>query len=159
MFNTNNYPEDIEKAYELLLKQIKHLLSDKYNMVTNLSNASALLNQFFDNINWVGFYLYNGEKLYLGPFQGLPACTHISMGTGVCGTSASKLETLIIDNVHEFKGHIACDSASNSEIVVPMIKSGALIGVLDIDSPIFSRFDKVDKYYLEKIVNIITETM
>jgi GAF domain-containing protein len=103
--------------------------------------------------------LFDGEKLTLGPFQGLPACTLIHMGSGVCGTSASTRNTLVVDNVHDFEGHIACDGASNSEIVIPIVKDEKLIGVLDIDSPSFSRFDKVDQDYLEKVVDKLVDIL
>ena len=110
-----------------------------------------------DDINWAGFYLYKNNELVLGPFQGKPACTHIELGKGVCGSAALSRETQVIKNVHEFPGHIACDSQSNSEIVVPIIKNNILIGVLDIDSPLYSRFDEIDKKYLEEFVDILNE--
>ena len=123
-------------------------------MIANLSNASALLNQFLERINWVGFYLWDEEKneLVLGPFQGLPACVRIPFGKGVCGTAAEKRETLVVPDVNQFPGHIACDANSQSEIVIPMIKNDQLIGVLDIDSPEVNRFDEIDKKKLEEFV-------
>ncbi|MCZ2970036.1 GAF domain-containing protein, partial [Acinetobacter baumannii] len=120
------------------------------NVVANLSNASALLNQFLDRVNWVGFYVTEGNQLVLGPFQGMPACVRIPFGRGVCGVAAETKTTQLVADVHQFPGHIACDSASNSEIVVPIVKEGAVIGVLDIDSPEKNRFDEVDQRYLEK---------
>ncbi|KAF4322878.1 hypothetical protein G195_004096 [Phytophthora kernoviae 00238/432] len=109
--------------------------------------------------NWVGFYLYDGKELVLGPFQGLPACIRIPLGRGVCGTSASERRTMVVEDVHAFPGHIACDAASNSEIVVPIIKNGELYGVLDIDSPLKNRFDDEDRIFLEKAVSLITEQL
>ncbi len=124
----------IDEQYKLLIKQIKNLLDKKDNLVTNLSNFTAALKQTFPKISWVGFYLYDGSKLYLGPFQGKVACTEIKIGSGVCGTSAQKLETIVVPDVNKFPGHIACDVDSRSEIVVPIVKDGKLFGVLDLDS-------------------------
>lgn len=144
-----------EENYQLALKQIKSLIEDESNQIANLANASALLNTTLDQINWVGFYLTDGDQLVLGPFQGLPACVRIPFGKGVCGSAASKKETLIVADVNQFEGHIACDSQSMSEIVIPMIVDGAVIGVLDIDSPITNRFDRIDQIFLEEFVSII----
>ena len=157
MFHVENYKGTQIENYELVQKQLKAIIEGEHNFIANLSNASALLNIFFTDINWVGFYLYEKEtnQLVLGPFQGLPACIRIPLGKGVCGTSANKRETIVVDNVHEFPGHIACDAASNSEIVVPMVKDGELIGVLDIDSPLFNRFNETDKKGLEAFINIL----
>ncbi|MDF4730708.1 GAF domain-containing protein, partial [Vibrio parahaemolyticus] len=129
------------------------------NVVANLSNASALLNQFLDRVNWVGFYVTEGNQLVLGPFQGMPACVRIPFGRGVCGVAAETKTTQLVADVHQFPGHIACDSASNSEIVVPIIKDGNVIGVLDIDSPEKNRFDEVDQRYLEKFVETLLKHM
>lgn len=148
-----------EENYELILENQKYLLVSDDDFITSLSNLSALLNYFLEDINWVGFYLYDGTKLYLGPFQGLPACTEIKLGIGVCGNSAKDKETYIVDDVHEFPGHIACDSNSSSEIVVPIIKDNRLIGVLDIDSPIKKRFSEMDKNYLEKVVSKLVDIL
>ena len=147
-----------EENYELVIKQMQALLHDEKNQIANLSNASALLNQFLDRINWVGFYLMdsNGE-LVLGPFQGLPACVRIPLGKGVCGTSALKKETIRVEDVHQFPGHIACDAASRSEIVIPLLKDGELFGVLDIDSPEVNCFDELDQEKLEKLAAVIVE--
>ena len=123
--------------------------------MTNLANASALLNEKLGDINWVGFYTVKDGRLVLGPFQGKVACTIIPMGKGVCGTAAAQDKTQLVDNVHTFAGHIACDSASNSEIVVPMHRSGEVFGVLDIDSPVFSRFTEEDREGLEEFVRIL----
>lgn len=151
MFETKTYEGDRTKQYDMLSKQLDALLMGEGNQVANLSNASALLNQFLDRINWVGFYLTDTEQnqLVLGPFQGLPACVRIPFGRGVCGTSAAEQTTQRIEDVHQFPGHIACDAASNSEIVIPLVKDGQTIGVLDIDSPEFNRFDEVDQAGLE----------
>ncbi len=145
-----------EKNYELVQKQLTALIEDETNRIANLSNAAALLNQFLDEINWVGFYLYEEDQLILGPFQGLPACVRIPMGRGVCGTSAATRKTLRIEDVHQFPGHIACDAASRSEIVIPLMQEGHLIGVLDIDSPITDRFDEIDQQGLEKFAEILS---
>ena len=145
-----------EKNYELVQKQLLALIEDETNRIANLSNAAALLNQFLDEINWVGFYLYEEDQLILGPFQGLPACVRIPMGKGVCGTSAATEKTLRIEDVHQFPGHIACDAASRSEIVIPLMKDGKLLGVLDIDSPISDRFDEMDQQGLEKFAEILS---
>lgn len=149
MFVKESYAGTKEDNYGVLLRQLEHLIRDEPNRIANLANASALLNQFLEEINWVGFYLLEGEELVLGPFQGLPACIRIPLGKGVCGTAALKGEPVVVEDVHAFPGHIACDAASNSEIVVPLRdRSGCLVGVLDIDSPRFNRFDDVDLRYL-----------
>jgi L-methionine (R)-S-oxide reductase len=152
MFKVENYNGNRQDQYNLLQKQLVALLEGETNHIANLSNASALLNQFLDRVNWVGFYLTEGTDLVLGPFQGLPACVRIPFGKGVCGTSASEMKTLRVEDVHQFPGHIACDAASQSEIVVPLIKDGKVIGVLDIDSPEKNRFDEIDQENLEKFV-------
>ncbi|SFB17680.1 MULTISPECIES: GAF domain-containing protein [unclassified Bacillus (in: firmicutes)] len=159
MFNVESYRGTREENFELVKKQLQALIYDEPNMIANLSNASSLLNQFLDRINWVGFYLTEGNGLVLGPFQGLPACVRIPFGKGVCGTSAQKMETIRVADVHEFPGHIACDAASQSEIVIPMVKDGLLLGVLDIDSPEKNRFDELDQKKLEEIVEILVATM
>ncbi|MEM5015982.1 GAF domain-containing protein [Metabacillus indicus] len=155
MFHVEKYSGKQEENYEMLIKQLKALLDGEKDAIANLANASALLNQFLTEINWVGFYLYKDSELVLGPFQGLPACVRIPVGRGVCGTAAQNRKTERVADVHAFPGHIACDAASQSEIVVPMVKDGELIGVLDIDSPIKDRFSELDQKYLEKF----TETL
>lgn len=135
----------------LLAQQIDALLTGETNQMANLANASALLNDSLTDINWVGFYLYqpDANELILGPFQGKVACMHIKVGQGVCGTAFANKEVLRVANVHEFAGHIACDSASNSEIVLPLHNAaGDLIGVLDIDSPSLDRFSQADEAVL-----------
>ncbi|ERJ13634.1 GAF domain-containing protein [Haloplasma contractile] len=156
MFQSIKYPSDEKKAYELLNKQFKHLIEGEDDLIANLSNASALLNFFLKDINWVGFYLNKNEQLVLGPFQGLPACIRIPLKQGVCGYAARTKKTVIVDDVHCFPGHIACDSQTNSEIVIPMLDQNQnLIGVLDIDSPKLSRFSATDRLYLEEFVTIL----
>ena len=155
MFEQSTYAGDTQQQYEMVAKQLDALLTGEKNVMANLSNASALLNQFFDRINWVGFYMMDGTELVLGPFQGLPACIRIPIGRGVCGTTVAKKETIIVPDVHAFPGHIACDAASQSEIVVPLIKNGEVIGVLDIDSPEKNRFQQEDQHGLEHFVSIL----
>jgi L-methionine (R)-S-oxide reductase len=158
MFNVEMYKGSRQENYELVKKQLAALLDGEKNQIANLSNTSALLNQFLDRINWIGFYLMDeNNELVLGPFQGLPACVRIPLGKGVCGTSAKTRETIRVEDVHQFPGHIACDAASNSEIVIPLIKDGKLLGVLDIDSPEKNRFDELDQAHLEEITAILIE--
>ena len=143
--------------YDEIITILPSLIDDKYD-ITSLSNISSLLNMYMDDINWVGFYLLKDNELILGPFQGKPACTNIKVGKGVCGTCIEKKDTILVKNVHEFSGHIACDSASNSEICIPIYdKKNNLYGLLDIDSPSFNRFDEFDKKNLEAICNIINK--
>ncbi|ARJ24214.1 GAF domain-containing protein [Bacillus mycoides] len=155
MFTKESYAGSREEQYETVIKQLDALLTGEPNVVANLSNASAILNQFLDRVNWVGFYVTEGNQLVLGPFQGMPACVRIPFGRGVCGVAAETKTTQLVADVHQFPGHIACDSASNSEIVVPIMKEGNIIGVLDIDSPEKNRFDEVDQHYLEKFVETL----
>jgi L-methionine (R)-S-oxide reductase len=157
MFSVETYNGSKEEQFPLAIKQLKALLDGEDDRIANLSNASAFLNQFLENINWVGFYLVKDEQLVLGPFQGLPACVRIPLGKGVCGTAAANKRTERVADVHQFPGHIACDAASNSEIVVPLIKDNILIGVLDIDSPIKNRFDEMDEAFLEEFVEILVK--
>lgn len=155
MFTKICYDGPIAEQYHSLTKQLDALLTGETDYIANLSNASALLNQFLTNINWVGFYILQGEELVLGPFQGLPACVRIPTGRGVCGTAVAQKETIVVKDVHEFPGHIACDAASQSEIVIPLIKNGEVIGVLDIDSPVVNRFSQDDQDGLELFVNTL----
>ncbi|HDR7632855.1 GAF domain-containing protein [Bacillus cereus] len=155
MFTKESYAGSREEQYETVIKQLDALLTGEPNVIANLSNASALLNQFLDRVNWVGFYVTEGNQLVLGPFQGMPACVRIPFGRGVCGVAAETKTTQLVADVHQFPGHIACDSASNSEIVVPIMKEGNIMGVLDIDSPEKNRFDEVDQHYLEKFVETL----
>lgn len=140
---------------ELLLEQLKSLIENERNVIANLANASALLHLSLEEINWAGFYLAEGEELILGPFQGKPACIRIPFGKGVCGTAAQTDTVQRIDNVHLFAGHIACDGASNAEIVIPLHKNGKVVGVLDIDSPVFHRFSETDQQILEQFCRIL----
>lgn len=156
MFNVEKYTGSREENYQMVKKQLHALIHDEKNQIANLSNAAALLNQFLDRINWVGFYLMDtNNELVLGPFQGLPACVRIPVGKGVCGTAALKKETVRIADVSQFPGHIACDSTSQSEIVIPLLKGEQLIGVLDIDSPELNRFDELDQEKLEEFVSVL----
>ncbi len=149
------YPEDKNEMYHLLKEQLKALLEGEAHVLPNLSNASALLNLALKDINWVGFYLMNNGELLLGPFQGKPACIHIPVGKGVCGTAVAEAQTQLIRDVHEFPGHIACDSASRSEIVIPLTSEGRIVGVLDIDSPFLGRFDEADQAGLEAFASVL----
>lgn len=141
--------------YELILKQAEALTKDVPFITANMANISALIYSELDRLNWVGFYITEKDELILGPFQGKPACVRIPFGRGVCGTAAATDETQLVKNVHEFPGHIPCDCASNSEIVVPIHKDGKIFGVLDIDSPDLGRFTEEDKEGLENLVKII----
>lgn len=141
--------------YELMKEQLKSLAEDEPYFIPVLSNASALIFENLEELNWAGFYLMNKGSLLLGPFQGKTACIRIPMGKGVCGTAAEKDETVVVEDVHEFPGHIACDSASNSEIVVPIHSEGKVVGVLDLDSTKFDRFSDADKQGLEAFVKTL----
>ena len=142
-----------ESLYQSINSQVVALIEDEPNLIANLANVSALLNLSLNDINWVGFYLLeNEDTLVLGPFQGNPACVRIAVGKGVCGTAFEQKSTLRVEDVHQFEGHIACDEASNSEIVIPLVKDGKHIGVLDIDSPSLNRFDLDDQNGLELIM-------
>ncbi|CEA00817.1 Free methionine-R-sulfoxide reductase [Jeotgalicoccus saudimassiliensis] len=145
------------KDYETLNKMLKSLIEDETDRIANLSNASALLNVFLKDINWVGFYLYEetSNELVLGPFQGLPACVRIENGKGVCGTAFRGNDIFIVDDVNEFPGHIACDAASKSEIVLPLYKDGKGIGVLDIDAPVYERFTEEDRKGLKAFTDTL----
>lgn len=149
--------KDKKTFYNYLSIKLTGLICEEPDWLANLSNASALLWLLLDEINWAGFYLHKNDELVLGPFQGKPACTHIEIGKGVCGTAAKERKTQVVKNVHDFPGHIACDCASQSEIVVPIVYEGDLVGVLDIDSPILNRFDEEDALYLEKFVSILNK--
>ena len=152
MFEQVTYSNDRIKDYERLMKQLEALSEGETDHIALLSNASSLLNQFLDQINWVGFYIWKNDELVLGPFQGLPACVRIASGKGVCGTAVKMRKTQRVKDVHAFPGHIACDAASQSEIVIPILMNDEVYGVLDIDSPIKDRFDDTDQMYLEKYV-------
>ncbi len=145
-----------EEIYKSLLPQIETLLNPDEPLVSNLANVTAALKDAFAKISWVGFYLFKDNILYLGPFQGKVACTTIRVGKGVCGTSAEKRQTIIVEDVEKFPGHIACDDGSKSEIVVPILKNDNLFGVLDIDSYQLSAFNEIDKKYLVLICSLLT---
>ena len=144
---------------ELMNQQLPLLIEDTDYEISILSNAAALLNESMNDVSWTGFYLYQNNELILGPFQGKVACTRIPLGKGVCGNSAADKKTYLVPNVHEFPGHIACDSASNSEIVIPILLDDQLYGVLDIDSTSFDRFTKEDQQNLEEFVNILAKRL
>ena len=141
--------------YESLCRSLSAMIEDEPDSLANLANAAGLLGEALPAINWAGFYIRRGNELVLGPFQGKPACVHIAIGKGVCGTAAARLETLVVADVNSFPGHIACDAASRSEIVVPLISSGGLVGVLDVDAPHENRFDAQDRCGLEKFAGIL----
>lgn len=155
--------EDLETTpaglYDELASQLAALLAGEHDFIANAANFSALLFYSLPDLNWAGFYLYKEGELVLGPFQGKPACVRIAMGKGVCGSAAERGETLLVDNVHEFPGHIACDSASNSEIVVPLLPNGHLLGVLDLDSPSVARFAEDDARGLNKLAAIFLASL
>jgi L-methionine (R)-S-oxide reductase len=138
--------------YASVVAQTRALLEGERDTIANFANTASLLYHSLPDLNWVGFYLLKDGELVVGPFQGKPACVRIALGKGVCGTAAARRATVIVKNVHEFDGHIACDSASNSEIVVPLVRGSELVGVLDLDSPKFARFDAEDQAGLEKVV-------
>jgi len=144
--------------YDQLAAQLSSLLAGERDLIANAANFASLIYHSLPDLNWAGFYFEKDGELVLGPFQGQPACVRIKIGQGVCGAGAAKCETVIVPNVHEFPGHIACDSASNSEIVVPLMKGSRLIGVLDLDSPLPSRFDQDDARGLDSLVRILLST-
>ncbi|MBR5252659.1 MAG: GAF domain-containing protein [Clostridia bacterium] len=143
--------------YKRLCKELTALTDGVPHKTANLANASALIYQMLGRLNWAGFYLIENGILVLGPFQGKPACIEIPIGKGVCGTAVSLNKTILVPNVHDFPGHIACDGASNSEIVIPLRKNGEVVGVLDIDSPVLDRFSEEDKLGLEEFAKIVEE--
>ena len=146
-------------AYAELARDLRALLQGERDLVANAANTSALIWEALPGLNWAGFYLYKSGELVLGPFQGKPACVRIGIGKGVCGTAAGRRETVLVEDVHAFPGHIACDSASNSEIVVPLREDSRLLGVLDLDSPLPSRFDREDAAGLEELVRILLSSV
>jgi L-methionine (R)-S-oxide reductase len=146
------------ELYKDLALQLRSLLEEERDFIANAANFSSLLYHSLPDLNWAGFYLLKQGELVLGPFQGKPACVRIAVGAGVCGTAAKERLTVIVDNVHEFPGHIACDSASNSEIVVPILRDDELLGVLDLDSPLFGRFDEEDARELNALMEIFKQS-
>ena len=145
--------------YKELIMQVDALTAGVPHLVANLANVSAAIWQEMDRINWAGFYLMEGGKLVLGPFQGKPACIEIAVGKGVCGTAVAQRKTQLVEDVHQFPGHIACDCASNSEIVVPIYKNGEVFGVLDIDSPYYARFTAEDQAGMEELVRVLEKNL
>ncbi len=145
---------DKSADYARLAAELRGLLAGEQDLIANAANTCALLFEALPDINWAGFYLLKNGELVVGPFQGKPACVRIALGKGVCGTAAVRRETLVVPDVHDFPGHIACDAASRSEIVTPLISRGALWGVLDVDSPLVARFDSLDRDGLELIASI-----
>ena len=155
-FDINNYKNsDLDYKTKIFFEDLERYLSKENDMIANLANTAAFISAFFDNINWSGFYLLKENQLVLGPFCGMPATTRIDIGKGVCGTAFEKGETLVVDNVCEFPGHIACDIRSKSEVVIPLVKNGKKYGVLDIDSNVYSRFSKEDVEILIKVLEIL----
>lgn len=150
-----NMNEEERLKYMIMLLQAQ--LSSETDELANISNATGIINACIDKLNWVGFYIIRGEELILGPFQGLPACNRIGKGKGVCGNAVLTKEVQLVPDVHLFPGHIACDTASNSELVVPIIKDDKVIGVLDLDSPIKERFTKLHVDYLSKFIGLLNK--
>ena len=148
-----------EAGYADLARDLRALLAGERDLVANAANTAALIWEALPDLNWSGFYLYKSGELVLGPFQGKPACVRIALGKGVCGTAAERRETVLVEDVHAFPGHIACDSASNSEIVIPLIRGNELLGVLDLDSPKLRRFGAVDQRGLEALAKIFIESL
>jgi len=148
---------DPEKNYQLMAYMAKRVLEDDSDIIAGLANISAVINGYMDRINWVGFYIMRDGELVLGPFQGLPACIRIPVGKGVCGTAVAQRKTQVVDDVEKFPGHIACDSTSKSEIVIPIIRNGEVFGVLDVDSPELARFGELEQKYLTEICEMVNK--
>ena len=159
MFSSTSLSGTKAEQYIQLLNQARALLAGEVNHIANAANLSALLFHCLPDLNWAGFYFWDGKELVVGPFQGLPACVRIGLGKGVCGTAAQSGKTQLVTDVDAFPGHIACDSASRSEIVVPLYRNGELIGVLDLDSPKLARFDKEDQIGIEALAQCFIEAM
>ncbi|MGH8082335.1 MAG: GAF domain-containing protein [Lysobacter sp.] len=159
MFTASTLSGGKPEQYAQLVEQARALLDGERDRVANAANLSALVNQNLPQLNWVGFYFYDGRELVVGPFQGLPACVRIPLDKGVCGAAASTRQTQRVADVHEFPGHIACDAASRSEVVVPLLRGGELIGVFDLDSPVPERFDADDQAGLEALAKVYLESL
>lgn len=157
MFTTSALTGSKPEQYAQLLEQARGLVHGERDRIANAANLSALVYHALPDVNWVGFYFYDGTELVVGPFQGLPACVRIPLDKGVCGAAARTLATQRIEDVHAFPGHIACDAASRSEVVVPLVRDGALLGVFDLDSPLAARFDVEDQRGLEAIAQVFLE--
>lgn len=156
MYNITS-DENLEKNYKYMNMAIEDLLKTEKDFIAVLSNISSFINSYMSDLNWAGFYIFKDNELVLGPFQGAPACIRIKIGKGVCGTCAESMQVQVVQNVHEFEGHIACDSNTNSEVVLPIIINNEFFGVLDIDSPKFSRFSDIEVTALKKTVQLIEE--
>jgi L-methionine (R)-S-oxide reductase len=154
-YEFNDKPAD----YAALADELRGLLTDEHDLIANAANATSLIYHALPDLNWCGVYLLKRGELVVGPFQGKPACVRIALGKGVCGTAAAERKTLVVPDVHEFPGHIACDAASRSEIVVPLISKGDLLGVLDLDSPKLARFDEADRRGLEQLAAIFVNSL
>jgi GAF domain-containing protein len=148
-----------DQAYAELARDLRALLSGERDLVANAANTAALIWEALPDLNWAGFYVYKSGELVLGPFQGKPACVRIAIGKGVCGTAASRRATVLVEDVHAFPGHIACDSASNSEIVIPLLRGTELLGVLDLDSPKHARFTPADARGLEELARVFVDSL
>ncbi|HEX5340447.1 MAG TPA: GAF domain-containing protein [Gammaproteobacteria bacterium] len=160
MFQMKAVSTDSKQAlYEELASQARGLLHDERDLIANAANFSALLYHALPDVNWVGFYFLKNGELLVGPFQGKPACVHIAMGRGVCGSAAAKRESIVVPDVNQFPGHIFCDGISQSELVVPLVTASGLLGVLDIDSPSLARFDEDDRAGLEKLAKIFLDAL
>jgi GAF domain-containing protein len=159
MFTASTLSGSKPEQYAQLAEQAKALVHGEGDRIANAANLAALVFNSLPDLNWAGFYFFDGTELVVGPFQGLPACVRIPLDKGVCGAAATTRQTQRIDDVHAFPGHIACDSASNSELVVPLVRDGALVGVLDLDSPVFARFDVQDQEGLETIARLFVESL
>jgi L-methionine (R)-S-oxide reductase len=159
-YAAQNYDfKNADVAWRDLARDLSALLHGERDLVANAANTAALIWDALPGLNWAGFYLYKSGELVLGPFQGKPACVRIAIGKGVCGTAAARRATVVVEDVHAFPGHIACDSASNSEIVVPLIRGNELIGVLDLDSPLHARFGAVEQRGVEALAKIFVESL
>jgi L-methionine (R)-S-oxide reductase len=150
---------DPHSAYRELARDLQALLAGERDLIANAANTAALIYSALPDLNWAGFYLYKSGELVLGPFQGKPACVRIALGKGVCGAAAARRETVLVEDVHQFPGHIACDSASNSEIVIPLLRGAELLGVLDLDSPQLRRFAAADQRGLEALARIFVDSL
>ncbi|MFN4909247.1 MAG: GAF domain-containing protein [Bacteroidota bacterium] len=155
MFSLPDRSTDLQILRESILQTVRHVTEAEHDLVANLANAASIMYHALADVNWSGFYLFDGTELVLGPFHGKPACIRIALGRGVCGTAALERRTLVVPDVEAFPGHIACDVASRSEVVVPMIRAGVLVGVLDVDSPVVDRFSADDVRLLEEIVAVL----
>lgn len=150
---------DKTRGYDELAQQLSGLLEGERHLIANAANTASLLYGALPDVNWLGFYFLEGHDLVVGPFQGKPGCVRIALGNGVCGTAAQRRETIVVRDVHDFPGHIACDPDSNSEIVVPLVRYGELVGVLDVDSPRIGRFDAADREGLERMAHIFLASL